>query len=265
LCKDSIAEQGGVNLYAASGNNLVNSVDYLGMISITDCLNPYVDELTKSILGGAGSDLGIDTSDLAGIGSPYWTPYSGLITNRPSADDVWANYFQEGDPATNPYAVSPKDVYDTVGGKYAKEADNPNTDANSLQSCALRMSCALDASTDPIPANKSGNLSVMGPDGKSHDLNSYDNIGGQGYISAAADMDKYLQQHWGPPDTTTYPDYKYAYADVNESRAALNPGEVEVFTRDHHTAVVTPDYADKYANEVSSIQRTWILKPALKF
>ncbi len=182
----------------------------------------------------------------------YWTPES----LRPSADDFLANYYTEENftksrlTQPDPNERTAKQVYEKIGGDIAKELQHPPP--GGCQSCALRVSLALNRSGYPIPWQAAKRYSSFDTDPL-----------GNNYISRAEHMDDYLQRAWGPADITIEPkgDWQHETEQMFLIQKSLAPGEIAVFSRPGHTGIITSTYMDESARLVTNPVHIYFLKP----
>lgn len=115
-------------------------------------------------------------------------------------------------------------VWSTIGGSIG-QAYGPGSN-----SCAARLSYALNASGAPIPGSAEGaNRNYGGTPGR--------------FILSASALHSYLRSAYGSPSSTLN-----TYEDLTRLYYELQPGEVAIIASDSHIAVLKQGYYDKYVS-----------------
>ncbi|MDR0181436.1 T6SS effector amidase Tae4 family protein [Lysobacter arvi] len=153
---------------------------------------------------------------------------------RPDSSTFFENYPRYKKVGQEGYESS--EVWELVGGPLAKEAQgNPNY----TNSCAARVSYALNKSGAPIPRSTPG--AESGADGLY-------------YLIRARDMNAHLHRTLGAPDTVLR-----TRDELNAFWSRLRPGEVAIVATTGHVAVLRHGYHDPYVADPLYLGETWKL------
>lgn len=190
-------------------------------------------------------DFGFSYAVISVVGSHLIMMTSALTTSaatgagRLGSSTFWAQYEK-----VNYVKYPPEQAvkfWQMVGGTLGTWGATPDKDGQIQESCATRMSWALNGAGLTIPSIR--NVTWKNSDGKR-------------YITRAGDMHSFLEKLWGPPD-----DSSSNQAGVTRILNKLSEGQCAIFSTKSspgHTGVIKKGYEDPYVDQFSV--DVWLLR-----
>jgi RHS repeat-associated protein len=211
--------------YAYCNGDPVNGIDLSGEFTVVEVLVAIV---IVAIL-------------VAGCGKPPAAARRRTYPGRPISTNFWAAY------ANVSYdTVPPEDavrVWQLVGGNLGAWGATRDSNGHVQESCATRLSYALNAVGDGIPSIPNGV--------------TWRNSDGRRYIIRAGDMHGYLTSIWQQADGSSA-----SNDDVRQIESQLAPGQCAIFatrTSPGHSGVIRRGYHDPYVG--GFVVDYWIINP----